>query len=126
MPELPEVEITKRSLSKQILLKKVKSVTIINPKLRYNLTSERLNDLKNKIIIRIKRRSKYILIYFNKKHRGALISTLLGLSSLLGNFLNFLICTIAFNKKRNIYKMRLSGIFNALIGRQSWFRPKIN
>lgn len=68
MPELPEVEITKRSLSKQILLKKVKSVTIINPKLRYNLTSERLNDLKNQIIIRIKRRSKYILIYFNKKY----------------------------------------------------------
>ena len=54
------------------------------------------------------------------------ISTLLGLSSLLGNFLNFLICTIALNKKRNIYKMRISGIFNALIGRQSWFRPKIN
>ena len=44
MPELPEVEITKRSLSKQILLKKVVSVTIINPKLRYNLNNEKLQD----------------------------------------------------------------------------------
>ena len=64
--------------------------------------------------------------YFNKKHRGTLISTFLGLISLLGNFLNYLICTITFHEKRNIYKMRTSGIFNALLGRQSWFRPEIN
>ena len=49
MPELPEVEITKRSLSKQILYKKVRSVTIINPKLRYNLNREKLNILEGKI-----------------------------------------------------------------------------
>ena len=54
MPELPEVEITKRSLSKQILLKKVVSVTIINPKLRYNLNNEKLQDLKGKIIKKLK------------------------------------------------------------------------
>ena len=65
MPELPEVEITKRSLSKQILYKKVRSVTIINPKLRYNLNREKLNILEGKIVKKIKRRSKYILLYFN-------------------------------------------------------------
>ena len=64
--------------------------------------------------------------YFNKKHRGILISIFLGLSSLFGNFLKYLICTITLNKKRNIYKMRMSGVLNALLGRQSWFRPKIN
>ena len=68
MPELPEVEITKRSLSKQILLKKVKSVTIINPKLRYNLKKEKLGDLIGKTIKKIERRSKYILIFFNDNH----------------------------------------------------------
>ena len=41
MPELPEVEITKRSLTKQILHKKVSNVTIINPQLRYNLNKEK-------------------------------------------------------------------------------------
>ena len=65
MPELPEVEITKRSLAKQILHKKVSSVTIINPKLRYNLNIEKLSLLKGKIIKKITRRSKYILIFFN-------------------------------------------------------------
>ena len=43
MPELPEVEITKRSLTKQILHKKVSNVTIINPQLRYNLNKEKLS-----------------------------------------------------------------------------------
>ena len=65
MPELPEVEITKRSLTKQILHKKVSSVTIINPKLRYNLNAEKLSLLAGKIVKKIVRRSKYILIFFN-------------------------------------------------------------
>ena len=47
MPELPEVEITKISLSKQILHKKVKNVTILNPKLRYKLNKQNLLSLKN-------------------------------------------------------------------------------
>ena len=64
--------------------------------------------------------------YFNKKHRGTLISILLGLSSLLGNFFKYSICIITFSKKRIIYKMRLSGTMNALLGRKSWFRPEIN
>ena len=65
MPELPEVEITKRSLTKQILHKKVSNVTIINPKLRYNLNIEKLSLLEGKYIKKITRRSKYILIFFN-------------------------------------------------------------
>ena len=31
-----------------------------------------------------------------------------------------------FNKKRNIYRMRMSGFINSLLGRQSWYRPEIN
>ena len=64
--------------------------------------------------------------YFNKKHRGFFVSTLLGFTSLLGNFLKYTIYMITFNKKRNIYRMRMSGIINSLLGRQSWYRPEIN
>ena len=64
--------------------------------------------------------------YFNKKHRGFFVSTLLGFISLLGNFLKYTIYMITFNKKRNIYRMRMSGIINSLLGRQSWYRPEIN
>ena len=64
--------------------------------------------------------------YFNKKHRGFFVSTLLGFISLLGNFLKYTIYMITFNKKKNIYRMRMSGIINSLLGRQSWYRPEIN
>ena len=64
--------------------------------------------------------------YFNKKHRGFFVSTSLGFVSLLGNFLKYFIYMITFNKKRNIYRMRMSGIINSLLGRQSWYRPEIN
>ena len=64
--------------------------------------------------------------YFNKKHRGIFVSTLLGLNSFLTNLLKYSMYTLIFNKKKNIYKMRMLGIFNALMGRNSWFRPKLN
>ena len=64
--------------------------------------------------------------YFNKKHRGILVSLLLGLTSLLGNFIKYSLCVFTFNSKRKIYRMRMSGIINALLGKQSWYRPKIN
>ncbi len=63
--------------------------------------------------------------YFNKKHRGIFTSSFLGLISLLGNFIRYFIYLLTFNKKRNIYKMRMSGIVNALLGKESWYRPKI-
>ena len=64
--------------------------------------------------------------YFNKKHRGIFVSTLLGLNSLLTNFFKYSMYALIFNKKKNIYKMRVLGVFNALMGRQSWYRPEIN
>ena len=64
--------------------------------------------------------------YFNKKHRGTFISISLALSSLMKNFFKYLICLISSSKKKGVYEMRLSGTFNAMMGRRSWFRPKIN
>ena len=64
--------------------------------------------------------------YFNKKHKGIIVSFLLGLISLIGNFIRYLICVLTLNEKKNIYKMRMSGLFNAILGKQSWFRPEIN
>ena len=64
--------------------------------------------------------------YFNKKHRGIFVSLFLGLFSLLGNFIKYSISLLTLNKKKNIYKMRISGSINALFGKQSWYRPEIN
>ena len=64
--------------------------------------------------------------YFNKKHKGIIISIVFGLNSLFVNFLKYLICLLTLNKRKDIYSMRMSGIFNAILGKQSWFRPEIN
>ena len=65
-------------------------------------------------------------LYFNRKHRGIFISSFSGLTSLLGNLLKYSFYLLTFNKKKNIYSMRMSGVINALLGRQSWYRPEIN
>ena len=64
--------------------------------------------------------------YFSKKYRGTIISIILGLSSLFVNFLKYLICVLTLNKKKKIYSMRMSGLLNAILGKQSWYRPEIN
>ena len=64
--------------------------------------------------------------YFNKKHRGIVISIIFGVSSLFGNFAKYLFCVLTLNKKKKNYRMRISGLLNAILGKKSWFRPEIN
>jgi len=65
MPELPEVEVTKRTLEKRILLKKIIKIHINNVNLRYKVNSK-LKNLKGLFIKKIVRRSKFLLLFFNK------------------------------------------------------------
>ena len=64
MPELPEVETTKRGLEPLIVNKVVLSVHIYKKKLRWEIPSHLVNSLKQKTIIKITRRAKYLLINF--------------------------------------------------------------
>ena len=66
MPELPEVEVVKKSLETKLSNLTIKKVKIINKKLRYNINSNKLHKLVNRKIVSIKRRSKYLLINFDK------------------------------------------------------------
>ena len=64
--------------------------------------------------------------YFNKKHYGYLIAT----TKVLGNFssaiIKFFYYSITLNEfKRKIYQMRLLGLFNSMIGKKSFYRPKL-
>ena len=64
--------------------------------------------------------------YFNKKHFGYLNS----LFKISGKFFSALIksifYTLTLNKiKRKIYYQRLSGLFNSIIGKDSWYRPNL-
>ena len=66
MPELPEVEIIKQSLEKSIQSKKITKILIHNRNLRFK-TQKNLNQiLKGKKILKLNRRSKYLILHFSK------------------------------------------------------------
>tara|TARA_B110000438_G_scaffold167321_1_gene160006 strand:- start:434 stop:1297 length:864 start_codon:yes stop_codon:yes gene_type:complete len=67
MPELPEVEIVKRSLFKMINRAKIINIKIVNKKLRYRISRTFRQELIGKKILKISRRSKYLLFYFKDK-----------------------------------------------------------
>ena len=62
MPELPEVEIVKQSLTKNIKGKKIIKVSVRNRNLRFKVKSSFEQYLKNKLILNISRFSKYLII----------------------------------------------------------------
>jgi len=68
MPELPEVEVVKRSLEKDISNYFIKNVKINDGNLRYKLKKTEINKIIGLKIIRIKRRSKYLLFYLSKNY----------------------------------------------------------
>ena len=67
MPELPEVEIVKQSLEKTVKFKKIKKVLIKNRNLRFKIQNNFKNLLKNKKIVKVSRRSKYLIVHIEKE-----------------------------------------------------------
>jgi len=64
MPELPEIEIVKRSLFKKINKAKIVNVKINNKNLRYKIHHTLSKKLVNEKILKISRRSKYLIFHF--------------------------------------------------------------
>ena len=62
MPELPEVEVIRRSLSKKIYQKKVKKVIVRNRNLRFKIPRDFVNFLVNQKIFKVDRFSKYLIL----------------------------------------------------------------
>ena len=66
MPELPEVEVVKKSLENKLKNLTIKRVLVNNSKLRYKINNRQFDKIQGKKIISIKRRSKYLLINLNE------------------------------------------------------------
>ena len=66
MPELPEVEVVKRSLTSKIQKLVVEKITVKDEKLRYRINKKKLKILLGLKIIKILRRSKFLLFIFEK------------------------------------------------------------
>ena len=67
MPELPEIEVTKRSLFKKIKKAKIIDIKVYNKNLRYKIDNTFYKNLINQKILNISRRSKYLIFYLKKK-----------------------------------------------------------
>ena len=67
MPELPEIEIVKRSLFKIINNAKILDIDVKNKNLRYKIPHTFYGDLINEKILKISRRSKYLIFHFKNK-----------------------------------------------------------
>ena len=63
--------------------------------------------------------------YFNKKHYGFFFAFLNGLPTFLSAMLKFLIYYFINPKKKDIYAHRALGYLSAMLGKKSYFRPKI-
>ena len=66
MPELPEVEVVKRSLEKKIQNLTISNVKINDGNLRYKLNEGEISKLVGKKIEKIERRSKFLIFKLNK------------------------------------------------------------
>ena len=66
MPELPEVEVVKKSLENEICNFKLKDIEIIDGNLRYKVKHKELSKIIGFKVTRVERRSKYLIFFFNK------------------------------------------------------------
>ena len=99
MPELPEVEIVKKSLDQKIQQKKIKKVIIKNRNLRFKIPFKFEELLKNKIIKKVTRFSKYLILNF---HDGSYCIIHLGMSG-----------TIHLIKKNNISRITNTSFYSS-------------
>ena len=66
MPELPEVEVVKRSLSNKLQNLIIKKVKINDDKLRYRIDKNQIRKIIGLKVKKIERRSKYFMFFFTK------------------------------------------------------------
>ncbi len=92
-----------------------------------HLGGQSVNDLY-KIEIELSRNWHWMWskFYFNKKHYGYIFALLNGLPNFISSSLKFIFYSILNDKRKNIYLNRSKGFMNALFGKSSSYRPKVN
>ena len=66
-------------------------------------------------------------VYYDKKHFGTFYSLRNYFFQIIYDLLKLIVFSTTLNKKKTIITyLRLSGVFNSLIGNRSWYRPNTN
>ena len=68
MPELPEVETTRRGLLPHLVGRRIRGVVVRNANLRWPVTSDLSHRLRGEEIVALRRRGKYLLLDCRKGH----------------------------------------------------------
>ena len=126
MPELPEIEILKESLNKNIKLAKIRKIKINNINLRFKVPKSLNKIFKGQIIQNISRISKYLIFHFKFNKKFLIHLGMSGTIHLIRNKNN--ISTNAsfyhsFNlpKKHNHIEITLSNGLNQKIEELTWW-----
>ena len=101
----------------------------IVPTAKINHGGAKTVDLKHKDEVELSRNWHWIWskFYFNKKHFGFFKAVIECLPTYISSILKFLFYLLINNNfKKKIYFNRASGFYNALLGKSSWYRPKID
>ena len=112
-----------------IRVKRAGGSVYIVPTAKINHGGSKAVDTKYKDEVELSRNWHWIWskFYFNKKNFGFSKAIIECLPTYISSILKFLFYTlINSNFKKKIYLNRVSGFYNALIGKSSWYRPKID
>ena len=64
--------------------------------------------------------------YYHKKYKGYFVAFTIILPKLLSAIIKMIIYSLIMNKyKKEVYYQRFSGLLNAILGKKSWYRPKV-
>ncbi len=116
-----ENDFYERCLSKEKYIFLVK-----NSKINHKGNSSINEKYKDEIEINRNWHLMWSTFYFYKKHFGTIKAYVKILPKFTSALLKFIIFFLINNKKkRDIYYARFNGSLNSIIGKKSWFRPKI-
>jgi len=115
-----EIDLCKR------LIKNNKLIYLV-PNIKINHYGARSHNINFDYEMELSRNWHWMWSTFNyhKKYKGYIISLLMVFPKLISAIYKVLVYSVLLNKKKEIYYQRLSGLFNAIIGKRSWYRPKI-
>ena len=114
MPELPEVEIVKRSLKNKVNYKKIKKIIITNRNLRFKIQKNFEKLLEGRLITNVSRFSKYIILTLDNNNHCLIHLGMSGTLHLVNYKKNEKITNLSFYhsktlpKKHNHIKVKFS------------------
>ncbi len=109
-------------------IKNMNENIFIIPKSKINHLGGKAVDIKFEYEIEMSRNWHWIWskFYFNKKHFGYFSALKDGLPTFISALIKFSIFFFLNKKKRDSYLHRVLGFLNALVGKSSHYRPKVN